>query len=86
MSERAPATLSWSLAVIFTKSATELAFIFCITWPRCAFTVISVMPSSPPTCLFNSPETTKRHDIPFARSKCGVTVPKLLYLRVLSES
>ena len=24
----------------------------------CAFTVISLMPSSPPTCLFNSPETT----------------------------
>jgi hypothetical protein len=26
--------------------------------PRCAFTVISLIPSSPPTCLFNRPETT----------------------------
>jgi plasmid stabilization system protein ParE len=25
---------------------------------HCAFTVISLMPSSPPTCLFNIPETT----------------------------
>src|ERR1700704_3383958 len=46
------------LAAIFTKSARERAFIFCITLPRCAFTVISLMPSSPPTCLFNKPETT----------------------------
>jgi hypothetical protein len=29
-----------------------------MTWPLCAFTVISLMPSSPPTCLFNRPETT----------------------------
>jgi len=47
-----------SLAAIVTKSTRESAFIFRITWPRCAFTVISLMPSSPPTCLFNSPETT----------------------------
>ena len=47
-----------SLAAIFTRSARESAFIFRITLPRCAFTVISLMPSSPPTCLFNRPETT----------------------------
>jgi hypothetical protein len=46
-----------SFAAIFTRSARESAFIFCITLPRCAFTVISLMPSSPPTCLFNRPET-----------------------------
>src|SRR6266481_7398730 len=47
-----------SLAAIFTKSARESAFIFRITLPRCAFTVISLMLSSPPTCLFNRPRTT----------------------------
>src|ERR1700722_14752997 len=47
-----------SLAAIFTRSARESAFIFCITLPRCAFTVISLIPSSPPTCLFSRPETT----------------------------
>src|SRR5579862_6420807 len=47
-----------SLAAIFTRSARESAFIFCITLPRCAFTVISLIPSSPATCLFNRPETT----------------------------
>ena len=31
-----------SLAAIFTKSARESAFIFRITLPRCAFTVISL--------------------------------------------
>jgi two-component sensor histidine kinase len=36
----------------------ESAFILRITWPRCALTVISLMPSSPPTCLFSSPDTT----------------------------
>src|SRR2546423_11728474 len=47
-----------SLAAILTRSAREPAFIFRITFPRCALTVISLMPSSAPTCLFNSPETT----------------------------
>src|SRR5712671_340958 len=47
-----------SLAAILTRSAREAAFIFRITFPRCALTVISLMPSSAPTCLFNSPETT----------------------------
>ena len=40
------------------RSAKEPAFIFRITWPRCAFTVISLMPSSKPTCLFSRPRTT----------------------------
>ena len=47
-----------SLAAIFTNSARDPTFIFCITWPRCAFTVISLMPSSPATYLFNKPATT----------------------------
>jgi|SRR5450755_1333485 len=47
-----------SLAAIWTRSARESALIFRITWPRCAFTVISLIPSSLPTCLFNRPETT----------------------------
>ena len=40
------------------EPGSESAFILRITWPRCAFTVISLMPSSPPTCLFSSPDTT----------------------------
>ncbi len=39
------------LAAILTRSAKESAFIFCITCPLCAFTVISLMPSSAPACL-----------------------------------
>jgi hypothetical protein len=35
-----------SLAAIVTRSASEPASIFRITWPLCAFTVISLMPSS----------------------------------------
>jgi L,D-transpeptidase catalytic domain len=38
------------LAAIVTRSARESASIFRITLPRCAFTVISLMPSSNPTC------------------------------------
>jgi hypothetical protein len=33
-----------SLAAIVTRSARESAFIFRIIWPRCAFTVIALMP------------------------------------------
>jgi hypothetical protein len=47
-----------SLATMLTSAGSESAFILRITWPRCAFTVISVIPSSPPTCLFKRPETT----------------------------
>ena len=47
-----------SFAAIVTNSASEVAFIFRIILPRCAFTVISLMPSSKATCLFNRPETT----------------------------
>jgi len=46
-----------SLEAIFTKSAREPAFILFNTLPRCAFTVISLIPSSPRTC-FNRPEAT----------------------------
>jgi hypothetical protein len=41
-----------------TSSGRESAFILRIIWPRCALTVISLMPSSPPTCLSDRPETT----------------------------
>ena len=47
-----------SRAAIFTNSARDSAFIFSIALPRCAFTVISLMPSSPPICLFSCPDTT----------------------------
>ena len=47
-----------SRAAMFTRFANEFAFIFCMTLPRCAFTVISLMPSSPPTCLFSRPDAT----------------------------
>src|SRR6202789_3350836 len=30
-----------------------------MTWPRCTFTVISLVPSSNAICLFNMPETTR---------------------------
>jgi len=61
-----------SRPAIFTKSAKEWAFIFCITLPRCAFTVISLMPSSLPTCLFNRPATTKAMPMePGQRLKIG---------------
>src|SRR5262245_31255660 len=49
-----------SLTAIFTRSASESAFIFCMTLPRWAFTVISVMPSFNPICLFSIPATTQR--------------------------
>src|SRR5580693_5127801 len=47
-----------SLPAILINPTKELAFIFRITLPRCALTVISEMPSIPPTCLFNQPEAT----------------------------
>src|ERR1700730_9711036 len=47
-----------SRVAMFTNSARELAFILRITRPRCAFTVSSEMPSSPPACLFKRPPTT----------------------------
>ena len=50
------------LAAIVTRSAREPASILRIILPRCAFTVISLIPSSPPTCLFNRPRTTNRSD------------------------
>jgi Ca2+:H+ antiporter len=47
-----------SFAAILTRSASDLAFILRITFPRCAFTVISLSPRSPATCLFSNPLTT----------------------------
>src|ERR1700724_1551807 len=56
------------LAVIFAKSAKELPFIFCITTPLCALTVLSVMPSSSATCLFYRPETTSLMTVMYAKA------------------
>jgi hypothetical protein len=41
-----------------TRFGSESAFILRITWPLWAFTVISLVPSSPPTCLFKSPRVS----------------------------
>lgn len=45
-------------AAMITKSGSDSALILRVTSPLWAFTVISLMPNSPPTCLFNNPETT----------------------------
>jgi hypothetical protein len=42
-----------SFAPIFTRSASESACIFRMRLPRCIFTVISLILSSPPICLFS---------------------------------
>jgi hypothetical protein len=47
-----------SFAAILTRSRREFAFIFSITSQWWALTLISLMPSYPPTCWFNKPETT----------------------------
>jgi hypothetical protein len=53
---------------MFTRSASEPAFIFRITLPRCAFTVISLMPSSPH--LFVQPAGDHQcHELPFATAE-----------------
>jgi hypothetical protein len=43
---------------MLTNSARDSAFIFRIMLPRCALTVISLILSSLPTCLFGMPATT----------------------------
>src|SRR6202012_4574891 len=45
-------------AAIGTRLAIDGASILRITRPRCAFTVISLMPSSPAICLFSKPKAT----------------------------
>ena len=47
-----------SLSAILMRPASESACIFCITWPRCSFTVASLMPNSPAICLLRRPRTT----------------------------
>jgi len=47
-----------TFAAMFTRCGSELALIFLIMLPRCAFTVISLMSSSAAICLFKSPATT----------------------------
>ncbi len=51
----------WSSAILSAmraRSGSDFAFILRMTRPRCAFTVISLMPRSPATCLFILPFTT----------------------------
>ena len=48
-----------SIFYLCERSASDPAFIFSITRPRCTFTVTSLVPSSPATCLLSSPETTR---------------------------
>lgn len=47
---------------MFTKLGNDAAFILRITLPRCALTVISLMSSSLPTCLFNIPVAARTHN------------------------
>jgi hypothetical protein len=54
------------LAAIVTRSARELAFIFRITLPRCAFTVISLMPRLGTDLLIHQAADNQRHDLPLA--------------------
>ena len=58
-----------SFAAIFTRPAREAAIIL----PRCAFTVISLIPSSPATCLFNL-DTYRRHSQTVSYSKCAAKI------------
>jgi DNA-binding CsgD family transcriptional regulator len=47
------------VAAMLTNSANERACIFRMIRPRCALTVISLIPSSSPTSLLNRPVTTR---------------------------
>jgi len=55
---REPLALMPSCAAMVTNSGSESAIILRIKLPRCALTVISLMPSSLPTCLLSRPATT----------------------------
>ncbi len=70
---------------MFTNAGSDAAFILRITWPRWAFTVISLIPSSPPTCLFKSPETTSSHDFTLARRERCVALAQLPHLRLVFQ-
>ncbi len=53
-----------------TSSASEPTCILAITWPRCSFTVASVVPNSAAICLLSRPAT-----MPAITSRCrGVSV------------
>jgi len=64
-------SVSPKFSAIWTSSTNDFARIFCMTLPRCIFTVISLVPSSPATCLFNRPRMTR---LITSRSR-GVRVP-----------
>ena len=68
-----------------TRFGSESAFILRITWPLWAFTVISLMPSSPPTCLVKSPLTTNAITCCSRRLRT-VTIAELLQLCGLVKS
>lgn len=46
-------------SAIRTRSASDLAPIFCMMRPRWTFTVISLSPILPATCLFINPDATR---------------------------
>src|SRR5580700_11080369 len=50
---------SLSLSAMRSKSTTDPACIFCITWPRWIFTVASLAPIADAICLLSIPETTR---------------------------
>ena len=58
IARRIPHAAMPSRAAILTRSGRLRANILRVSLPRCAFTVISLMPSSNATCLFRRPATT----------------------------
>jgi hypothetical protein len=71
---------------ILTRSAKDSAFIFCITWPRCAFTVISLMPRSAPTCLFKRARDYQGHDLPFALAESYIGLTECAHFCIATKS
>ena len=76
---------SRSFAAIEARWTRDSAFIFCITLPRCAFTVISLMPNSHATCLFSRPETTSAITSRSRRLSVRVAVAKHPHLRLVTK-
>jgi hypothetical protein len=65
------------IMAIVTSVATESASIFRISFARCAFTVISLMPSRAATCWFSDPIHHQLHDLALAGREGVVTPPEL---------
>ena len=75
------ARLRSSREAISTNSARELAFIFCITRPRCAFTVLADAKLTA-YLLIQQATHNQRHHLLFAGAKRFVTVPEPMQLRI----